>query len=172
MKAVVLREVGTRLRDALRASDTVARLGGDEFGALLQTGSEERIVDVVRKILRCMEQPIECNGQSIDVGASIGIARYPEHGDDPGTLIRHADIAMYLAKAANSEFAFYDPSRVGTQQEQLSLLGELRRLRSELLFERGTPWVRRRSDGLGSHHLRREQAQCAETKQAFDHRVP
>jgi len=123
----VLREVGQRLRGVLRESDTVARLGGDEFGALLQTGNEERIVEVVRKILRAMEQPIECAGQWLDVGASIGIARFPDHGDDAGTLTRHADIAMYLAKAANSEFAFYDPTHSGTRQEQLSLLGELRR---------------------------------------------
>ena len=132
----VLREVGTRLRAALRESDTVARLGGDEFAALLPTGNEERIVEVVRKVLRCMEQPIECNGQSLDVGASIGIACFPEHGDTPGTLIRHADIAMYLAKAANSEFAFYDPDHDGSRQEQLSLLGELRRAleRNELVM--------------------------------------
>ncbi|HJU23991.1 MAG TPA: EAL domain-containing protein [Casimicrobiaceae bacterium] len=132
----VLREVATRLRAALRESDTVARLGGDEFAALLTTGSEERIVEVVHKILRCMEQPIESNGQSIDVGASIGIACHPEHGDTPGTLIRHADIAMYLAKAAKSDFAFYDPSHDGTRQEQLSLLGELRRAleRNELVL--------------------------------------
>jgi diguanylate cyclase (GGDEF)-like protein len=123
----VLREVGQRLRSVLRESDTVARLGGDEFGALLQTGNEERIVEVARKILRAMEQPIECAGQWLDVGASIGIARFPDHGDDAGTLTRHADIAMYLAKAANSEFAFYDPTHSGTRQEQLSLLGELRR---------------------------------------------
>jgi diguanylate cyclase (GGDEF)-like protein len=132
----VLREVAGRLRAALRESDTVARLGGDEFAALLTTGREERIVEVVRKVLRCMEQPIECNGQSLDVGASIGIACFPEHGDTPGTLIRHADIAMYLAKAANSEFAFYDPDHDGSRQEQLSLLGELRRAleRNELVM--------------------------------------
>jgi diguanylate cyclase (GGDEF)-like protein len=131
----VLREVGTRLRAALGESDTVARLGGDEFAALLTTGSEQRIVEVVRKVLRCMEQPIECNGQSLDVGASIGIARHPEHGDAPGTLIRRADIAMYLAKAANCEYAFYDPEHDGSRQEQLSLLGELRRAleRNELI---------------------------------------
>jgi len=132
----VLREVAGRLRAALRESDTVARLGGDEFAALLTTGREERIVEVVRKVLRCMEQPIECNGQWLDVGASIGIACFPEHGDTPGTLIRHADIAMYLAKAANSEFAFYDPDHDGSRQEQLSLLGELRRAleRNELVM--------------------------------------
>ena len=132
----VLREVASRLRAALRESDTVARLGGDEFAALLTTGRGERIVEVVRKVLRCMEQPIECNRQSLDVGASIGIACFPEHGDTPGTLIRHADIAMYLAKAANSEFAFYDPDHDGSRQEQLSLLGELRRAleRNELVM--------------------------------------
>jgi diguanylate cyclase (GGDEF)-like protein len=123
----VLREVGTRLRSVLRESDTIARLGGDEFGVLLPTGNEDRIAEVVRKILRAIEQPIECDGQWLDVGASIGIARFPEHGDKPGTLISRADVAMYLAKAANSEFAFYDSSHDGTQQEQLSLLGELRR---------------------------------------------
>jgi diguanylate cyclase (GGDEF)-like protein len=123
----VLREVGTRLRGALRESDTIARLGGDEFGMLLPTGNEERISEVVRKILRCIEQPIECEGQCLDVGASIGIARFPDHGDKPDTLISRADVAMYLAKAANSEFAYYDASHHGAHQEQLSLLGELRR---------------------------------------------
>jgi diguanylate cyclase (GGDEF)-like protein len=123
----VLREVATRLRAALRESDTIARLGGDEFGVLLPTGNEDRIGEVVRKILRAIEQPIEADGQWLDVGASIGIARFPEHGDKPDTLISRADVAMYLAKAANSEFAFYDATHDGTQQEQLSLLGELRR---------------------------------------------
>ena len=123
----VLREVGQRLRSVLRESDTIARLGGDEFGVLLPTGKEDRIVEVVRKILHSIEQPIDCDGQWLDVGASIGIARYPEHGDNPGMLIARADVAMYLAKAANSEYAFYDASHDGTQQEHLSLLGELRR---------------------------------------------
>ena len=123
----VLREVATRLRAALRESDTIARLGGDEFGVLLPTGHEDQIGEVVHKILRAIEQPIEADGQWLDVGASIGIARFPEHGDKPDTLISRADVAMYLAKAANSEFAFYDATHDGTQQEQLSLLGELRR---------------------------------------------
>jgi len=123
----VLREVAMRLRAALRESDTIARLGGDEFGVLLPTGHEDQIGEVVHKILRAIEQPIEAGGQWLDVGASIGIARFPEHGDSPDTLISRADVAMYLAKAANSEFAFYDATHDGTQQEQLSLLGELRR---------------------------------------------
>jgi diguanylate cyclase (GGDEF)-like protein len=123
----VLREVATRLRLALRESDTIARLGGDEFGVLLPTDHDDQIGEVVHKILRAIEQPIEADGQWLDVGASIGIARFPEHGDKPDTLISRADVAMYLAKAANSEFAFYDATHDGTQQEQLSLLGELRR---------------------------------------------
>ena len=123
----VLREVATRLRAALRESDTIARLGGDEFGVLLPTAHEDQIGEVVHKILRAIEQPIEADGQWLDVGASIGIARFPEHGDKPDTLISRADVAMYLAKAANSEFAFYDATHDHTQQEQLSLLGELRR---------------------------------------------
>jgi len=124
----VLREVGTRVRNVLRDSDVVARLGGDEFAVLLATGSGEQAPQVVAgKILKGLEAPIVIDGQSMDIAASIGIARYPEHGDDPSALMRAADVAMYLAKRANAGFGFYDPALDERRREFLTLLGELRR---------------------------------------------
>jgi diguanylate cyclase (GGDEF)-like protein len=123
----VLLEVGRRLRSILRESDTVARLGGDEFAVLLQNADSERVKTVVRKILRALEKPIVHEGNVLDVGTSIGIANFPEHGDDAGVLMRRADMAMYAAKRARSGQAVFDPSYDEYRQEHLSLLSELRR---------------------------------------------
>jgi diguanylate cyclase (GGDEF)-like protein len=123
----VLREVATRLRSLLRAEDCVARLGGDEFAILVPTGEEARISDLARDIIVALEQPIDFGGQPLDVGASIGIALYPAHAADAQTLLRNADIAMYVAKRNRGGYTLYDPHYDTSQQEHLSLLGELRR---------------------------------------------
>jgi diguanylate cyclase (GGDEF)-like protein len=122
----VLREVGLRVSVALRESDVVARLGGDEFAVLLTTGDAERADAAAAKILKALEAPLAIDGQSMDIGASIGIARYPEHGEDAAGLIRAADVAMYAAKRHQGGFAIYDPHDDLRRQEHLTLLGELR----------------------------------------------
>jgi diguanylate cyclase (GGDEF)-like protein len=123
-----LREVGRRVRVALRDSDVVARLGGDEFAVLLATGGTERAPTVVaQKILKTLEEPIVIDGQSMDVAASIGIARFPEHGEDANALMRAADVAMYNAKRNQGGFSVYDSTHDERRQEFLTLLGELRR---------------------------------------------
>lgn len=123
----VLRQVGFRLRAVLRESDTIARLGGDEFAILLPDADPGAVKRVVYKILQALEAPIQLGEQSLDVGGSVGIASFPEHSDDPGTLMRYADVAMYIAKRSNSGSAFYESNLDNTRQENLSLLGELRR---------------------------------------------
>ncbi len=123
----VLREVGARLRTVLRDSDTVARLGGDEFAILTPTGDAEKVAIIARKILRALETPISVEGEAVDVGTSIGIARYPEHGDNAGTLMRHADVAMYGAKRNQAGYTVYDASLDAHRQDYLSLLSQLRR---------------------------------------------
>jgi diguanylate cyclase (GGDEF)-like protein len=120
-----LREVGFRVRGALRDSDIVARLGGDEFAVLLATGGEETIV--AEKMLKTLETPIAIETHTMDIAASIGIARFPEHGDDANALLRAADVAMYAAKRGQLGFAVYDPGIDERRQEYLTLLGELRR---------------------------------------------
>jgi diguanylate cyclase (GGDEF)-like protein len=122
----VLREVAQRLLRIVGSAECVARLGGDEFAVLLQTPDRTE-AEISRQIITALEQPIHYQGQPLDVGTSIGIAHYPEHGDDAETLVRNADIAMYVAKRNKTGFASYDPNYDTTQQEHLSLLGELRR---------------------------------------------
>ena len=122
-----LREVGLRVRTALRDSDVVARLGGDEFAILLATGASEHALEFVAgKILGALEAPLVIDGQSMDIAASIGIARYPEHGEDAASLLRAADVAMYAAKRDKGGYAVYDPAHDERRQEFLTLLGELR----------------------------------------------
>jgi diguanylate cyclase (GGDEF)-like protein len=123
----VLREVAVRLQTQLRESDTVARLGGDEFAILLPTGDSERVENVVRQIVTALETPIVIDDQAIDVGGSIGVASFPDHADSADTLLRQADMAMSLAKQANSGYALYDPAQDDGRRGHLSLLGELRR---------------------------------------------
>jgi diguanylate cyclase (GGDEF)-like protein len=123
-----LREVGHRLRKALRDSDVVARLGGDEFAVLLATGGAEHAPQVVAgKIIKALEEPLVIDGQPMDMAASIGIARFPEHGEDGSALMRAADVAMYEAKRGKTGFEIYDPAHDERRQEFLTLLGELRR---------------------------------------------
>ncbi len=122
----VLREVGIRMRAALRESDVVSRLGGDEFAVLLATGGAERAPSVAMKILKALEAPLVIDGQSMDIAASIGIAHFPQHGEDAAALLRAADVAMYVAKRNKGGHAIYDPGHDERRQEHLTLLGELR----------------------------------------------
>ena len=124
---MVLREVASRLRGLLRESDTVARLGGDEFAILMPSGEHGRAKIVARKILAAMETPIIVEHQPIDVGTSIGIVHFPQHGEDADMLLRHADVSMYAAKRSKSGYAVYDTQLAEDRQDHITLLGELRR---------------------------------------------
>ncbi len=125
---VLLQEVGRRLRGRMREVDTVARLGGDEF-ALVLTGVEHvadaaAVADDLRELL---EQPFRVGQLDLDIRASIGTALYPAHGEDPDELLRHADVAMYVAKSAHSEFEAYQPDLDHYRAERLELAADVRR---------------------------------------------
>jgi diguanylate cyclase (GGDEF)-like protein/PAS domain S-box-containing protein len=120
-------KLSRRLEDALRTSDTVARLGGDEFGVLLQVGQREDVLHAVKRIKTAIEQPVSLQGLSLSLEASLGIALYPEDGEDVETLLRCADAAMYHAKDEKFGWAFYDASRIRHGTPRVTLMGELRR---------------------------------------------
>jgi len=106
----VLTAVAERLRQATRDTDTVARLGGDEFLIVLQgTAEPDFLAARAQAALTALSAPIEYRDGSLSVGASIGIARYPDDGEDAAELQRTADQAMYRAKQRGpGNFAFGD----------------------------------------------------------------
>ena len=97
----VLCEVARRLQASLRAADLVARLGGDEFVVLLTTlASQEDSLLVADKLMLALAEPMQIGALTLQVGASMGVARYPESGNTVAELLRSADAAMYQVKQA------------------------------------------------------------------------
>jgi diguanylate cyclase (GGDEF)-like protein/PAS domain S-box-containing protein len=97
----LLIEVSRRMKQAVRREDIVARMGGDEFTVILNELSGQRNAEhIAEKIIHAVNQPITCGDVECQVGISIGIAYYPHNGNNADALIRHADDAMYEAKAA------------------------------------------------------------------------
>jgi diguanylate cyclase (GGDEF)-like protein/PAS domain S-box-containing protein len=124
---VLLQQVGPRIMSLLRESDTVARLGGDEFAVVLPTADDEAGATLAaRRLLKALEEPFEIEDRRLEVGGSIGIAITPQHGTDPATLMRRADIAMYVAKRTRSGFAVYSAEHDKHSPGRLTLMGELR----------------------------------------------
>jgi diguanylate cyclase (GGDEF)-like protein len=100
----LLRELGGRLSTLLRPSDTVARVGGDEFNILLcDINGSHDVLDVSQRILNSVRQPFAIFGREVFVGISIGVALSPENTTDRGELLREADVALYVAKAAGRD---------------------------------------------------------------------
>lgn len=99
MGDLLLKAVADRVLDCVRESDTVARLGGDEFAVLLpKLETAKDAMMVAEKIRNALGEHFLLAGDSFEISASIGVAIYPEHGDDERTLLRSADTAMYHAK--------------------------------------------------------------------------
>lgn len=96
----VLKEVANRLEKQLRQSDAIARIGGDEFVIIFSDIKEvEDVIPLYERIFDALKEPFVIGETSITIGASIGAAFYPDHGDDIEMLVRHADAAMYRSKA-------------------------------------------------------------------------
>ncbi|HEY0591306.1 MAG TPA: EAL domain-containing protein [Thermoanaerobaculia bacterium] len=124
---IVLQQVAARLRELMRESDTVARLGGDEFAFVLPTARDaQSAFRVGQKVLRSLEAPFVVEGQQCEIGASIGIAMFPEHGADAETLMRHADTAMYDAKRRGAHCTIYTPDLDEREGHGIAMGVELR----------------------------------------------
>ncbi|MCW2666906.1 MAG: Diguanylate kinase, partial [Frankiales bacterium] len=124
----LLRQVAARLAATVRATDTAARLGGDEF-ALLVRGLQDR-ADAERtaaRVQQVLQQPFLVDGITLDIEGSIGVALAPDHGHDIDTLLRCADVAMYIAKRDRAGITVYDPGFDQHTPDRLALLGDLRR---------------------------------------------
>lgn len=125
---VLIGRVADRLASHLRPSDVVARLGGDEFLLLLtELEGVEQAQEVVGRLLDALREPFEVRGESLFVTASVGLASFPHHGRDYGTLLRRADAAMYVAKGEGRNRVAVHRSPVGGSRSRLKLESELHR---------------------------------------------
>jgi diguanylate cyclase (GGDEF)-like protein len=106
---LLLKEVSERLAQALRLSDSVARMGGDEFTVILtKIVDPEDAAIVAQRIVGSLTKPFLLEGHPISIGVSIGIGIYPIDGEDPDTLLKKSDTAMYRAKGEGSNlFRYY-----------------------------------------------------------------
>lgn len=123
---LLLRQIGPRLRSCLRESDTIARVGGDEFTILLPNTHVKGANATARKILKTLETPFALKEATVEVGASIGVAFYPDHGEEGDVLFQRADTAMYVVKQAGGGYAVYAPQHEQSNPGRLMLRGKLR----------------------------------------------
>jgi diguanylate cyclase (GGDEF)-like protein len=97
----VLRELAARIRGVVRATDTPARIGGDEFALVAPDLADARgAVSLAEKLLAACDAPVDAGGQHLPVAVSVGVALFPDHGQEADDLLTGADLALYAAKAA------------------------------------------------------------------------
>ena len=121
----LLQNVGQRLKTVLRDSDTVARLGGDEFAIVAPNTDATYAGKFANKIIDVINQAFIIETQDLYVGVSVGVAIYPQHGDDASTLMRHADVAMYHAKRNKLGYSMYKQSQDEGSVDKLTLVSDL-----------------------------------------------
>ena len=124
----LLRQVAERLAGAsVRAGDLVARLSGDEFAVLLPDTDAHRAQLVAERMAAAFVEPLVLDDQTVDLGASIGVATSPDHATEADALMSRAEVAMYAAKRRTAGVLIYDPSIDSGSAQTLSLLSGLRR---------------------------------------------
>ena len=125
----LLRQIGSRLRGALRERDEIARLGGDEFAVLVDAPRTKNsdVGELGRRVRDTLTAPFEVAGLSLQVRASVGVAVFPEHGTTADELLRLADIAMYQAKQNRTGLSVYHSSVDPRGGQALQLSSELER---------------------------------------------
>ncbi|MFP5339710.1 MAG: putative bifunctional diguanylate cyclase/phosphodiesterase [Gammaproteobacteria bacterium] len=124
----LLKSIARRLSGCLRSSDTVARVGGDEFVLVLSDHYRvSTVISLLERVLNEIRRPVTLAGREFQIGASLGVAMFPDDGEDAQTLLKHADIAMYAAKKRGRntfQFFIHDLNRVA--DERLNLEAAMR----------------------------------------------
>lgn len=126
---LLLKHISQLLSNSISSEDTVSRYGGDEFSILLPNiKTKEEAASIAKNILDTLEQPIFIKDYEIMISASIGIAFYPENGEDPDTLLKNADRAMYRVKNKEKKnFAIYAQHKDDLSKGDLILENDLRK---------------------------------------------
>ncbi len=123
----LIKTVAMRLQETLRESDTICRIGGDEFAFICHDLAGDFALPLIaNRLIGVLEEPVVVSGTACTVGVSLGIALYPNHGQDPEILMRKADIAMYKAKEKRNCFALYDQATDTRSRELFVLQNDIR----------------------------------------------
>lgn len=123
---LVLQQIGPRLRSTLNEATMIARVGGDEFAILIPGTDREGAILAAQKITEALDRPFVAECISLEICASIGIVVFPDHGEDAATVLRHADVAMYIAKQSGSGYSVYSANQDQYNPLRLAFMSELR----------------------------------------------
>jgi diguanylate cyclase (GGDEF)-like protein len=126
---VLLRDLGPRLRACVGDDGVVARLGGDEFAVLpaVRTADPEVLGEIAGELVACVGEPVVVDHMTLEVGASVGISRFPLDGEDGHALLRRADVAMYAAKGDHATHQLYSANLDRHSVRRLTVLTDFRR---------------------------------------------
>ena len=127
----LLIEIGHRLKDLFRKEDLVTRLGGDEFTVLIENIADDNLINVANMAEKVIQQlaktPIKLHGRNLTISTSLGIACYPDNGNDAESLVKHADMAMYSAKkSGKNRFAFFSDDMNLSLRKHLELENDMK----------------------------------------------
>lgn len=124
---VLLQQIGPRLNQVFAGHKIlISRLGGDEFTVLIDQVNDDRVINLyARTLLSSLREPFNIESMMLEIDASIGIAKYPEDGEDSHALLRSADVAMYEAKRNGGGIKVYDVNDDKHTPERLALIADL-----------------------------------------------
>ena len=121
----LLIRIGGLFRSVLREEDTIGRLGGDEFAVVIPATDKREALAVAEQLGATLKAPVLIGQTACSVGASMGIAIYPEHGEQPSALLKCADVAMYIAKRNRNDIFVYDARLDTNNPQRLDLISDL-----------------------------------------------
>lgn len=123
---LLLRQIGPRIRALLRECDILAHFGGRHFAVLLPGLGALEAADSGARLIKGFEQPFDIDGITVEVGAIVGCAVFPGHGEAAAVLMRHAEVALYRAQLEGVAYTLYDAAQDFYNPRRLQLMGELR----------------------------------------------
>ena len=131
----LLNKIARRFDDGININETLARLGGDEFIVILPGHDQAQVLKRAEKLIDSLKQAFVLERNTIVVNASIGVAVYPDHGENIGNLLSHADFAMYEAKSSSLKICVYNPDSDHLAQGHLAMVADVRTAMEEKQFE-------------------------------------